>query len=117
MPVITADMLADDIRSESFEPTVKFKKPVKSQREEAAVKELHITELLRREGLRRRHPPRWVRVGKLAAAATGVRDHLRFGGVRRLLVAVFPPDERPLAEVQFDERAQARGASSAPKAS
>ncbi|MDX8142674.1 hypothetical protein SK854_11145 [Lentzea sp. BCCO 10_0061] len=112
IPVITADMLADDITPESFEPTVKFK-PVKApgSKKKQPMKELHITELLRREGLADDTHRGGFTVGKLAAAASGgviICGSVAFAASSWLS----SPDERPLAEVRFDERAQARGASS-----
>jgi len=107
IPVIT-----DDITPESFEPTVKFK-PVKapgSKARKQPARELHITELLKREGRSDDTQRGGFTVGKLAAAASG--------GVVLCGTVAFAasswlssPDERPLAEVRFDERAQARGAS------
>ncbi|MEU3650463.1 hypothetical protein AB0E59_44380 [Lentzea sp. NPDC034063] len=112
IPVITADMLADDVTPESFEPTVKFK-PVKAPggKKKQPMKELHITELLRREGLADDTHRGGFTVGKLAAAASGgviICGSVAFAASSWLS----SPDERPLAEVRFDERAQARGASS-----
>ncbi|MEU7479403.1 hypothetical protein AB0A63_25675 [Lentzea sp. NPDC042327] len=112
IPVIT-----DDITPEAFEPTIKFrsvrtpdaKHPGSKPRKQPA-KELHITELLRREGRGDDAQSSGFTVGKLAAAASG--------GVVLCGTVAFAasswlssPDERPLAQVRFDERAQARGAS------
>lgn len=106
IPVIT-----DDITPESFEPTVKFK-PVKAAggKKKQPMKELHITELLRREGRADDTQRGGFTVGKLAAAASGgviICGSVAFAASSWLS----SPDERPLAEVRFDERAQARGAS------
>ncbi|SEQ77168.1 hypothetical protein SAMN04488000_104297 [Lentzea albida] len=106
IPVIT-----DDITPEAFEETVKFK-PVKSPgKKKQPMKELHITELLRREGRADDTQRGGFTVGKLAAAASGgviICGSVAFAASSWLS----SPDERPLAEVRFDERAQARGASS-----
>ncbi|USX50780.1 hypothetical protein [Lentzea sp. HUAS12] len=106
IPVIT-----DDITPEAFEQTVKFK-PVKSPgKKKQPMKELHITELLRREGRADDTQRGGFTVGKLAAAASGgviICGSVAFAASSWLS----SPDERPLAEVRFDERAQARGASS-----
>ncbi|MET9228800.1 hypothetical protein [Lentzea sp. NPDC003310] len=107
IPVIT-----DDITPEAFEPTVKFK-PVKApggKVKKQPMKELHITELLRREGRADDTQRGGFTVGKLAAAASGgviICGSVAFAASSWLS----SPDERPLAEVRFDERAQARGAS------
>ncbi|WP_439661828.1 hypothetical protein ACSHWB_10155 [Lentzea sp. HUAS TT2] len=106
IPVIT-----DDITPESFEPTIKFK-PVKApgSKKKQPMKELHITELLRREGRADDTQRGGFTVGKLAAAASGgviICGSVAFAASSWLS----SPDERPLAEVRFDERAQARGAS------
>ncbi|MDX3657077.1 hypothetical protein PV646_07140 [Streptomyces sp. ID05-26A] len=106
IPVITAD-----ITPEAFEPTVKFK-PVKAPggKKKQPMKELHITELLRREGRADDTQRGGFTVGKLAAAASGgviICGSVAFAASSWLS----SPDERPLAEVRFDERAQARGAS------
>ncbi|MFC3891943.1 hypothetical protein ACFOWZ_10690 [Lentzea rhizosphaerae] len=107
IPVIT-----DDITPEAFEPTVKFK-PVKasgSKLRKQPMKELHITELLRREGKADDTQRGGFTVGKLAVAASGgvvLCGSMAFAASSWLS----SPDERPLAEVRFDERAQARGAS------
>jgi hypothetical protein len=107
-PVIT-----DDITPEAFEPTIKFK-PVKApggKSKKQPMKELHITELLRREGRADDTQRGGFTVGKLAAAASGgviICGSVAFAASSWLS----SPDERPLAEVRFDERAQARGASS-----
>ncbi|MFD4676354.1 hypothetical protein ACFWNN_41995 [Lentzea sp. NPDC058450] len=106
IPVIT-----DDITPEAFEPTVKFK-PVKvpGKLKKQPMKELHITELLRREGRADDTQRGGFTVGKLAAAASGgviICGSVAFAASSWLS----SPDERPLAEVRFDERAQARGAS------
>ncbi len=107
IPVIT-----DDITPESFESTVKFKavKAPGSKPRKQPARELHITELLKREGRSDDTQRGGFTVGKLAAAASG--------GVVLCGTVAFAasswlssPDERPLAEVRFDERAQARGAS------
>lgn len=108
IPVIT-----DDITPEAFEPTVKFK-PVKAsggKPKKQPMKELHITELLRREGRADDTQRGGFTVGKLAAAASG--GVVLCGSVAFAASSwLSSPDERPLAEVRFDERAQARGASS-----
>ncbi|WP_191298254.1 hypothetical protein [Lentzea cavernae] len=106
IPVIT-----DDITPEAFEETVKFK-PVKASggKKKQPMKELHITELLRREGRSDDTQRGGFTVGKLAAAASGgviICGSVAFAASSWLS----SPDERPLAEVRFDERAQARGAS------
>lgn len=106
IPVIT-----DDITPEAFEPTVKFK-PVRAPggKKKQPMKELHITELLRREGRADDTQRGGFTVGKLAAAASGgviICGSVAFAASSWLS----SPDERPLAEVRFDERAQARGAS------
>ena len=112
IPVIT-----DDITPEAFEPTIKFKSvrtpdakhPGSKPRKQPA-KELHITELLRREGRADDTQNGGFTVGKLAAAASGgvvLCGSVAFGASSWLS----SPDERPLAQVRFDERAQARGAS------
>lgn len=107
IPVIT-----DDITPEAFEPTVKFK-PVKasgSKPKKQPMKELHITELLRREGRADDTQRGGFTVGKLAVAASG--GVVLCGSVAFAASSwLSPTDERPLAEVRFDERAQARGAS------
>ena len=106
IPVIT-----DDITPEAFEPTIKFKsvqaggKPKKQP-----MKELHITELLRREGRADDTQSGGFTVGKLAVAASG--GVILCGSVAFAASSwLSSPNERPLAEVRFDERAQARGAS------
>ncbi|MFD4644028.1 hypothetical protein ACFWN2_42435 [Lentzea sp. NPDC058436] len=105
IPVIT-----DDFTPEAFEPTVKFK-PVKSGgKKKQPMKELHITELLRREGRSDDTQRGGFTVGKLAAAASGgviICGSVAFAASSWLS----SPDERPLAEVRFDERGQARSAS------
>ncbi|WP_030478395.1 hypothetical protein [Lentzea albidocapillata] len=106
IPVITAD-----ITPEAFEPTIKFK-AVKAPggKKKQPMKELHITELLRREGRADDTQRGGFTVGKLAAAASGgviICGSVAFAASSWLS----SPDERPLAEVRFDERAQARGAS------
>ncbi|ANZ37680.1 hypothetical protein BBK82_18090 [Lentzea guizhouensis] len=112
IPVIT-----DDITPEAFEPTIKFKSvrtpdpkhPGSKPRKQTAG-ELHITELLRREGRADDTQSGGFTVGKLAAAASGgvvLCGSVAFGASSWLST----PDERPLAQVRFDERAQARGAS------
>lgn len=107
IPVIT-----DDITPEAFESTVKFKavKAPGGKARKQPARELHITELLKREGRSDDTQRGGFTVGKLAAAASG--------GVVLCGTVAFAasswlssPDERPLAEVRFDERAQARGAS------
>ncbi len=107
IPVIT-----DDITPEAFEPTIKFK-PVKApggKAKKQPMKELHITELLRREGRADDTQRGGFTVGKLAVAASG--GVVLCGSVAFAASAwLSPTDERPLAEVRFDERAQARGAS------
>ncbi|MGW4206832.1 hypothetical protein ACWEIJ_02490 [Lentzea sp. NPDC004789] len=107
IPVIT-----DDITPEAFEPTVKFK-PVKapgSKPRKQPMKELHITELLRREGRADDTQRSGFTVGKLAVAASG--GVVLCGSVAFAASSwLSSPNERPLAEVRFDERAQARGAS------
>ncbi|HUQ59640.1 hypothetical protein [Lentzea sp.] len=106
-PVIT-----DDITPEAFEPTVKFKsvKAPGSKPKKQPMRELHITELLRREGRADDTQRGGFTVGKLAVAASGgvvLCGSMAFAASSLLS----SPDERPLAEVRFDERAQARGAS------
>ncbi|SEP90654.1 hypothetical protein SAMN05216188_101868 [Lentzea xinjiangensis] len=106
-PVIT-----DDITPEAFEPTIKFKsvKAPGSKPKKQPMRELHITELLRREGRTDDTQRGGFTVGKLAVAASGgvvLCGSMAFGASSWLS----SPDERPLAEVRFDERAQARGAS------
>ncbi|MFD5829827.1 hypothetical protein [Lentzea sp. NPDC060358] len=107
IPVIT-----DDITPEAFESTVKFK-PVKasgSKPKKQPMRELHITELLRREGRSDDTQRGGFTVGKLAVAASGgvvLCGSMAFAASSLLS----SPDERPLAEVRFDERAQARAAS------
>ncbi|MFD9699101.1 hypothetical protein [Lentzea sp. NPDC059081] len=107
IPVIT-----DDITPEAFEPTVKFK-PVKApggKVKKQPMRELHITELLRREGRADDTQRGGFTVGKLAVAASGgvvLCGSMAFAASSLLS----SPDERPLAEVRFDERAQARAAS------
>lgn len=106
IPVIT-----DDITPEAFEPTVKFK-PVKgaAKAKKQPMRELHITELLRREGRADDTQRGGFTVGKLAVAASGgvvLCGSMAFAASSLLS----SPGERPLAEVRFDERAQARGAS------
>jgi hypothetical protein len=108
IPVIT-----DDITPEAFEPTIKFKavKAPGGKSKKQPMKELHITELLRREGRADDTQRGGFTVGKLAAAASGgviICGSVAFAASSWLS----SPDERPLAEVRFDERAQARGASS-----
>ncbi len=107
IPVIT-----DDITPEAFEPTIKFKsvKVPGARSKKQPAKELHITELLRREGRADDTQSGGFTVGKLAVAASGgvvLCGSVAFGASSWLS----SPDERPLAEVRFDERAQARGAS------
>ncbi|MET9631783.1 hypothetical protein ABZX92_30395 [Lentzea sp. NPDC006480] len=106
IPVIT-----DDITPEAFEPTIKFK-PVKAAggKKKQPMKELHITELLRREGRSDDTQRSGFTVGKLAVAASG--GVVLCGSVAFAASSwLSPTDERPLAEVRFDERTQARGAS------
>ncbi|RDI33570.1 hypothetical protein DFR72_102825 [Lentzea flaviverrucosa] len=106
IPVIT-----DDITPEAFEPTIKFKSvKAPGSKKKQPMKELHITELLRREGRADDTQRGGFTVGKLAAAASGgviICGSVAFAASSWLS----SPDERPLAEVRFDERAQARGAS------
>lgn len=107
IPVIT-----DDITPEAFESTIKFKavKAPGSRPKKQPMKELHITELLRREGRADDTQSGGFTVGKLAAAASG--GVILCGSVAFAASSwLSSPDERPLAEVRFDERAQARGAS------
>lgn len=107
IPVIT-----DDITPEAFEPTIKFKsvKAPGSRPKKQPMKELHITELLRREGRADDTQTGGFTVGKLAVAASG--GVILCGSVAFAASSwLSSPDERPLAEVRFDERAQARGAS------
>ncbi|MDX8032402.1 hypothetical protein SK803_19480 [Lentzea sp. BCCO 10_0856] len=107
IPVIT-----DDITPEAFEPTIKFKsvKAPGSKQKKQPMKELHITELLRREGRADDTQSGGFTVGKLAVAASG--GVILCGSVAFAASSwLSSPDERPLAEVRFDERAQARGAS------
>jgi chemotaxis protein histidine kinase CheA len=74
------------------------------------MKELHITELLRREGRADDTQRGGFTVGKLAVAASG--GVVLCGSVAFAASSwLSSPNERPLAEVRFDERAQARGAS------
>ncbi|HEX7308330.1 hypothetical protein [Lentzea sp.] len=107
IPVIT-----DDITPEAFEPTVKFKavKTPGGKPKKQPMRELHITELLRREGRADDTQRGGFTVGKLAVAASGgvvLCGSMAFAASSLL----HSPDERPLAEVRFDERAQARAAS------
>lgn len=107
IPVIT-----DDITPEAFEPTIKFTsvRAPGSKAKKQPMKELHITELLRREGRADDTQNGGFTVGKLAAAASG--GVILCGSVAFAASSwLSSPDERPLAEVRFDERAQARGAS------
>jgi hypothetical protein len=107
IPVIT-----DDITPEAFEPTIKFKSVTApgSKPKKQPMKELHITELLRREGRADDTQNGGFTVGKLAVAASG--GVILCGSVAFAASSwLSSPDERPLAEVRFDERAQARGAS------
>ncbi|MDT7785454.1 MAG: hypothetical protein QOF58_3873 [Pseudonocardiales bacterium] len=106
IPVIT-----DDITPEAFEPTIKFKSvKVPGSKKKQPMKELHITELLRREGRSDDTQRGGFTVGKLAVAASG--GVVLCGSVAFAASSwLSPTDERPLAEVRFDERAQARGAS------
>jgi hypothetical protein len=107
IPVIT-----DDITPEAFEPTIKFKsvRAPGSKPKKQPMKELHITELLRREGRADDTQSGGFTVGKLAVAASG--GVILCGSVAFAASSwLSSPDERPLAEVRFDERAQARGAS------
>ena len=107
IPVIT-----DDITPEAFEPTIKFKsvKVPGARSKKQPAKELHITELLRREGRADDTQSGGFTVGKLAVAASG--GVILCGSVAFAASSwLSSPDERPLAEVRFDERAQARGAS------
>ncbi|MEU0884573.1 hypothetical protein ABZ345_38785 [Lentzea sp. NPDC005914] len=107
IPVIT-----DDITPEAFEPTIKFKsvRAPGSKPKKQPMKELHITELLRREGRADDTQRGGFTVGKLAVAASG--GVVLCGSVAFAASSwLSPTDERPLAEVRFDERAQARGAS------
>ena len=110
-PVITDD-ITPEMFDEPDEPTIKFK-PVKasgSKPKKQPMKELHITELLRREGRADDTQRGGFTVGKLAAAASG--GVVLCGSVAFAASSwLSPTDERPLAEVRFDERAQARGAS------
>ncbi|GLZ30419.1 hypothetical protein Lesp02_26080 [Lentzea sp. NBRC 105346] len=109
IPVIT-DVAPEEITSE---PTVRFT-PVKSSSGKAKkgqpARELHITELLRREGRgAEASETGGFSVPKLVAAASGgvvLCGTVAFAASNWLS----SPDERPLAEVRFDERAQARGA-------
>ena len=106
IPVIT-----DDITPEAFEPTIKFKSvKAPGSKKKQPMRELHITELLRREGRADDTQRGGFTVGKLAVAASG--GVVLCGSVAFAASAwLSPTDERPLAEVRFDERAQARGAS------
>jgi hypothetical protein len=107
IPVIT-----DDITPEAFEPTIKFKsvRAPGSKPRKQPMKELHITELLRREGRTDDTQRGGFTVGKLAVAASG--GVVLCGSVAFAASSwLSSPDERPLAEVRFDERTQARGAS------
>lgn len=107
IPVIT-----DDITPEMFEPTIKFKsvKAPGSKPKKQPMKELHITELLRREGRADDTQTGGFTVGKLAVAASG--GVILCGSVAFAASSwLSSPNERPLAEVRFDERTQARGAS------
>lgn len=107
IPVIT-----DDITPEAFEPTIKFKsvKAPGSKPKKQPMKELHITELLRREGRADDTQTGGFTVGKLAVAASG--GVILCGSVAFAASSwLSSPNERPLAEVRFDERTQARGAS------
>lgn len=106
IPVIT-----DDMTPEAFEPTIKFKSvKAPGSKTKQPAKELHITELLRREGRADDTQRGGLTVGKLAVAASG--GVVLCGSVAFAASSwLSGPDERPLAEVRFDERAQARGAS------
>jgi chemotaxis protein histidine kinase CheA len=114
IPVITDDFTPDafDEPDEQDEPTIKFtavKTPGGKQKKQP-MKELHITELLRREGRTDDTQRGGFTVGKLAVAASG--GVVLCGSVAFAASSwLSPTDERPLAEVRFDERAQARGAS------
>ncbi|GAB2853312.1 hypothetical protein [Lentzea nigeriaca] len=110
-PVITDD-ITPEMFDEPDEPTVKFKsvKAPGSKPKKQPMKELHITELLRREGRADDTQRGGFTVGKLAVAASG--GVVLCGSVAFAASSwLSPTDERPLAEVRFDERAQARGAS------
>lgn len=100
-PVITDD---------TVEPTVRFT-PVtpRTKKADAPARELHITELLKREGRGEdASETSGFSVPKLVAAASGgvvLCGSVAFGASSWLS----SPDERPLADVRFDERVQARG--------
>lgn len=113
-PVITDDITPEmfDEHDEPDEPTIKFKavKAPGGKPKKQPMKELHITELLRREGRSDDTQRGGFTVGKLAVAASG--GVVLCGSVAFAASSwLSPTDERPLAEVRFDERAQARGAS------
>lgn len=110
-PVITDD-ITPEMFDEPDEPTIKFKsvKAPGSKPKKQPMRELHITELLRREGRADDTQRGGFTVGKLAVAASG--GVVLCGSVAFAASSwLSPTDERPLAEVRFDERAQARGAS------
>lgn len=113
-PVITDDFTPEmfDEPVEPDEPTIKFKsvKAPGSRPKKQPMKELHITELLRREGRADDTQRSGFTVGKLAVAASG--GVVLCGSVAFAASSwLSPTDERPLAQVRFDERTQARGAS------
>jgi hypothetical protein len=100
IPVITAEDVRDDRArggGAASEPTVKFAKV----RQLPPNSELHVTELLRREG-RDDDPDRGgLSIGKLVAIASGgvvLCGSVAFGASSWLST----PDERPLADVRFD---------------
>ncbi|MFS8101490.1 hypothetical protein LFM09_30635 [Lentzea alba] len=114
IPRITDDFTPEDFDEPEVpeEPTIKFKsvKAPGSKPKKQPMRELHITELLRREGRADDTQRGGFTVGKLAAAASG--GVVLCGSVAFAASSwLSPTDERPLAEVRFDERAQARGAS------
>ncbi|TWP45196.1 hypothetical protein FKR81_39635 [Lentzea tibetensis] len=112
IPVITDAVIAD-IEDDTNEPTIRFTAVTPKPRKATTPggRELHITELLRREGRAEDAAETGgFAVGKLVAAASGgvvLCGTVAFGASSWLS----SPDERPLAEVRFDERVQARGSS------
>lgn len=112
IPVITDAVIAD-VEEDTSEPTVRFAAVTPKPRKATTPggRELHIAELLRREGRAEDAAETGgFAMGKLVAAASGgvvLCGTVAFGASSWLS----SPDERPLAEVRFDERVQARGSS------
>ncbi|WP_199441823.1 hypothetical protein [Umezawaea beigongshangensis] len=107
IPVVTAEDARDSRPaggSTATEPTVKFAKV----RQLPPDSELHVTELLRREG-RDDDPDRGgLSIGKLVAIASGgvvLCGSVAFGASSWLST----PDERPLADVRFDTTDRSTG--------